>query len=194
MGKYIDADLYVEMQIYDDEHEEWSIWNGTIEELLDQWTEEGCPTPIEVSEGNQVLYGTDHNCILTIFGECSYDETGCGDCAVAEKIRKALSVEVSEDCISREWLEEHKKVISYTNEWRETETDEFVSWKNIKNAPSVVLSRAEGEWILECDAEGEGENLYRCPECGQRCGCQEYDLPNYCGNCGAKMKGWRNEA
>lgn len=59
---------------------------------------EGLPT-IEVSEDNQVLYGTDHNCILTMFGECSYNETGCGSCAVAEKIRKAL-----EDCISREQM------------------------------------------------------------------------------------------
>ena len=92
MSKYIDADLYVEMQIYDDEHEEWSLWNGTIEDLLNQWTEQGCPTPIEVSE----------------------------------------------DCISRKWLEEHKEVVSYKNMWHETETDEFVSWENIKNAPSVV--------------------------------------------------------
>lgn len=50
MSKYIDASLFVEMQIYDDEHEEWSLWNGTIEDLLNQWTEEGCPTAIEVSE------------------------------------------------------------------------------------------------------------------------------------------------
>ena len=47
--------------------------------------------------------------------------------------------------------------------------------------------RPQGEWILECDAEGEGDNLYRCSECGQGYGCQEYDLPNYCPNCGAKM-------
>ena len=50
MSKYIDADLYVEMQLYDDEYEEWGVWNGTIEDLLNQWTEEGCPPPIEVSE------------------------------------------------------------------------------------------------------------------------------------------------
>ena len=43
MSKYIDADLYIEMQICDDEHEEWGVWNGTIEELLDQWTVQGCP-------------------------------------------------------------------------------------------------------------------------------------------------------
>ena len=50
MSKYIDADLCVEMQIYDDEHEEWSIWNGTIEDLLNQWTEQGCPPSADVVE------------------------------------------------------------------------------------------------------------------------------------------------
>ena len=49
--------------------------------------------------------------------------------------------------------------------------------------------RPRGEWILECDAEGEGDNLYRCSECGCNYGCQEYDIPNFCPNCGAKMKG-----
>lgn len=70
MSKYIDADSYVEMQIYDDEHEEWSTWNGTIEELLDQWTEEGCPPTIEVSE----------DCIsrkrLFDKAECGFDKLG----------------------------------------------------------------------------------------------------------------------
>ena len=50
-----------------------------------------------------------------------------------------------------------------------------------------------GEWMLECDAEGEGDNLYRCSECERRYGCQEYDLPNFCPNCGARMKGADDE-
>ena len=50
MNKYIDADFYVEMQIYDDEHEEWGEWCGTIEDLLNHWTEQGCPPTIEVQE------------------------------------------------------------------------------------------------------------------------------------------------
>ena len=50
MSKHINAELYVEMQIYDDEHEAWGVWNGTIKELLDQWTEQGCPPTIEASE------------------------------------------------------------------------------------------------------------------------------------------------
>lgn len=58
MSKYIDADLYVEMQIYDDEHEEWSIWNGTIEELLDQYTEQGCPPSADVVERKRGCWRT----------------------------------------------------------------------------------------------------------------------------------------
>ena len=30
------------------------------------------------------------NCVLTMFGKCSYDETGCHDCEIKVKIRKAL--------------------------------------------------------------------------------------------------------
>ena len=48
MSKYIDVNLYVEMQIYDSEHEEWKRWKGTIEDLLDQWTEQGCPPTIDM--------------------------------------------------------------------------------------------------------------------------------------------------
>ena len=42
---------------------------------------------------NEVIYGNEHNCMMTIFGECSYAETGCGDCTVVEKVRKALSAD-----------------------------------------------------------------------------------------------------
>jgi len=42
---------------------------------------------------SEIIYGNEHNCMMTIFGECSYAETGCGDCAVVEKVRKALSAD-----------------------------------------------------------------------------------------------------
>ena len=50
-----------------------------------------------------------------------------------------------------------------------------------------ALFERTGEWILECDSEGEGDNLYRCSECGCKYGCQEYDKPNFCLDCGANM-------
>ena len=101
---------------------------------------------IEVSEDNQVLYGTDHNCILTMFGECSYNETGCSDCAVAEKIREALRVEVSEDCINRaeaidalDWIPKHKQIGLV--EWSIRESDVR---RMLRRLPSIVPSE-EGD-------------------------------------------------
>ena len=55
------------------------------------------------------------------------------------------------------------------------------------NMAIEVLSKRTGEWIMECDSEGEGDNLYRCSECGCHYGCQEYDKPNFCPNCGKPM-------
>ena len=55
----------------------------------------------------------------------------------------------------------------------------------LEKLPSAQPERKKGKWILECDAEGEGDNLYRCPECGCNYSCQEYDIPNFCPNCGS---------
>lgn len=35
----------------------------------------------------------EHDCALKEFGDCSYSETGCSDCAIKEKIRNALSIQ-----------------------------------------------------------------------------------------------------
>ena len=43
--------------------------------------------------------------------------------------------------ISLKWLEEHIEVVSYEGMWHETETDEFVSVKNIHSAPSIDIVR-----------------------------------------------------
>ena len=36
-----------------------------------------------------------NGCILTEFGDCSYNETGCSDCAIKQKIKTALSAKES---------------------------------------------------------------------------------------------------
>lgn len=68
----------------------------------------------------------------------SLDIDGDKAYVIHELLPSLQTIQVSEDCISRKWLEEHKEVISYKNEWYETEIDEFVSWENIEDAPSVV--------------------------------------------------------
>ena len=39
------------------------------------------------------------DCVLTMFGNCSYNETGCSDCEIKDKIRKALN-----DRPAGEWI------------------------------------------------------------------------------------------
>lgn len=136
------------------------------------------------------------------------------------RAREALSdlptIEVSEDCISREWLEQEIE----RERLSDTEPDIHYGWnialdkvvEIIKNAPSVVpccdneksnklqqeLQQAEvtteqsskvGEWI-ESEIPNE---LYVCSECGGACWSYDWDRTivksYYCPNCGAKMKG-----
>lgn len=47
------------------------------------------------------IYSNKHNCIMTIFGECSYSETGCGSCEVVDKVNEALRAERPKG----EWLD-----------------------------------------------------------------------------------------
>lgn len=149
MSKYIDADLYVEMQIYDDEHEEWSLWNGTIEDLLNQWTEQGCPP----------------------------------------------TVEVSEDAISREYILGEAFVSDEYNGETKSFDLPVVSVRDIEDAPTVVPKPKEGEWIAK-------DGVFYCSCCdNDSAGLSEDDvhvyerpLPNYCQDCGERLKGADDES
>lgn len=43
VDRTIDADSFVTVMLYDDEHEEYYTERMTIAECLDRYTEEGCP-------------------------------------------------------------------------------------------------------------------------------------------------------
>ena len=73
--------------------------------------------------------------------------------------------------------------------WEASERKDHRRYVDALKAAIEALSERTGEWILVCDSEGEGDNLYRCSECGCEYGCQEYDKPNFCPNCGADMRG-----
>ena len=103
---------------------------------------------------------------------------------VLGKIAEVPTIEVSEDCISRE---DFLKTIddNVSHQYSDTyETYGLDLWalfvRMVKNAPSVVPSRAEGEWKLTINDD------YRCTACGL---ITSYYKANYCPNCGAKMKG-----
>ena len=97
------------------------------------------------------------------------------------------------DCISREWLVNNAEFISQydKNMW-------VVPLSKLADAPSVVPSRAEGEWV----DDPKNNAIKYCSNCELAytkdflLGMLPYDNPNpqmveppYCPNCGAKMKG-----
>ena len=127
---------------------------------------------------------------------------------IAQRIGEAATIEVSEDCISREWvlqmLTTYEKDRSSANELDEWQ-NRVVEWieMDIEDAPSVVPSREEGEWVEvvkrteQYDKEGRKSwaVIYQCPNCGFVLNAIENHITqyNYCPNCGAKMKGVDDE-
>lgn len=53
--KWINADEVIHAQVYDDEHEEWSEREMTIEAFLDAFTDEGCPNVVTQPEQQWIL-------------------------------------------------------------------------------------------------------------------------------------------
>ena len=106
------------------------------------------------------------------------------------------TIEVSEDCISREYILGEAFASDEYN--RETKSFDLpvVSVRDIEDAPSVVPScqknrqveRAEGEWYRQTT---DHFDYWEYSECGMGVGLD--DIKNYCPNCGAKMKGADNE-
>ena len=162
MSKYIDADLYVEMQIYDDEHEDWKWWKGTIEDLLDEWTEEGCPPTIEASEEQSSKLKV---CDYYYKGYCSKYDDGC--------FHQCKQNQVSEDAISRANAIKAVKDVSenYTKEGdREWHPHiDFIVDALVQVAPSVVPTTEKSSMVEE----------QVCSKCGMACsyedGCEDWE-------------------
>ena len=99
------------------------------------------------------------------------------------------TTEVSEDCISREWLIEEIARRDTTDGYVKTFGGREVN-EIILNAPSVVPKDHIGE---STDMVGEWNFksiTNKCHVTGKCSLCKERRvLDNYCSNCGAKMKG-----
>ena len=105
------------------------------------------------------------------------------------------TIEVSEDCISKAYLEQEIENHLLSTENLRTEKDEWwnkafeVMVEIIEHAPSVIPKPKEGEWINK-------QEKYRMAECSN---CKKVTMQemwgdklvyyDYCPNCGAKMKG-----
>ena len=122
------------------------------------------------------------------------------------------TIEVSEDCISREVaidiiknydFEFPEYMERFVTELRDAMKKDLV--EDIRTAPSVIPKRScyrcglredcedsterkpkEGEWIINEPEESGFGAIYECPYCKYEV---EFEPTNYCPNCGAKMKG-----
>jgi hypothetical protein len=66
MSRLIDAEIKVKVQLLDGEHEEFITKEMTVEEVLDAYTEEGCPPTVDaepVRHGRWIyLYDGNYKC------------------------------------------------------------------------------------------------------------------------------------
>lgn len=86
--------------------------------------------------------------------------------------------------IDADALKEHTEIVSYKNEWYETEIDEFVSVENIDSAPTIEPKR--GVWIPVKASIYPYGNDVKCSVCGHRMG-SSFGY-NFCPMCGADMR------
>ena len=129
-------------------------------------------------------------------------------------------IEVSEDCISRAELLKDFGCSELTRKWGGDHSgyDTYMVYEIqniIEDAPSVVPSRAEGEWLTKtvkkfCASdcwypgvfaiedswdEEEGSWLEEqdgfCSKCGEQ--DEHYHSHNFCPNCGSRMRGGHND-
>lgn len=69
------------------------------------------------------------SCVLTMFGKCSYNKTGCSDCEIKDKIRKALSERPQgEDVLKEARINTDKKCSFCENHCKDDTLYESSSW------------------------------------------------------------------
>lgn len=148
MSKYIDASLTVEIPIYEDEHKDWSIWNVTIEDLLNKWADQGCPPTIEVSK--DCVSRADLIKSFLADNECEREEAGACMCSLD------LMLELIEDAPSVVPTER-------TGEWHVIEYEYFTC----DQCGEYVWNSAECTQEAR-DMLKNGECPNYCPNCGTR--------------------------
>lgn len=94
MSRLIDADTVVHWQSYDDEHETFPDYEGTIAEFLDAMTDEGCPESVSVlPSALQEAIRRIETKVDEVYGypKTEYAEGYVNACKAAIKMLKSLS-------------------------------------------------------------------------------------------------------
>ena len=101
---------------------------------------------------------------------------------IIEELIKALEQQPSDDCISREEVQD--LISRWLSDYLLDETREALETINYKvgDMPAVYPERPKGKWI-ECRSRF-GVGYFKCSECGRKLDWIDRD-DNYCCNCGS---------
>jgi NADH pyrophosphatase NudC (nudix superfamily) len=140
-----------------------------------------------------------------IFCEKSYlGETNCTDCKYygtdtcesreTHKMSiKALERESSDDCVSRQAIDQN------IYDYAESNGLSYTNMKNyILDVPHVTPTRKKGKWIKRESATGL-EQYYQCSNCRNHCLYEYVEIgfqnakTKYCPNCGTEMENVEND-
>lgn len=98
------------------------------------------------------------------------------------------------DAISKHDLWRIVEDNAYWVTYNETSKEKGITLTGINQAlnecPPVVPKPKEGEWIYKGNSI---EPIWNCSECGKQIICSQSELPNYCEDCGAKMRGGKDD-
>lgn len=117
-----------------------------------------------------------------IFNVVGKDIT-CGE--LARAIESIPTIEVSEDCISRQQAIEEIALHDCTNGEVPYFTGKGVQ-EILNILPPVTPTERTGEWIEHDPKTKRLAKIYECPFCGDEVIGEE---TNFCPNCGADMRG-----
>lgn len=177
-------DIRMDMEICEIEGWDKNEYLNLIRELLNSI---GAKTM-----GDLISRQTD--CVLTEFGNCSYPETGCSECAVKEKIRNALSAQWKRklmyadvsDTISRQ-----AAIDAVIDELKRSPTPAIRAKFRLEALPSAQPERKKGRW-LRYGEDGYPNNedtvFWQCDQCLEQYTGRTKRIPNFCPNCGADMR------
>lgn len=86
------------------------------------------------------------------------------------------------DCISRQ-----AAIDAVQNRPMMLSKEKVLPINDLEKLPSAEPKRIRGRWIVEKDCEGKTRTCI-CDQCGYKTGRFQWENPNFCANCGAKME------
>lgn len=124
------------------------------------------------------------DCVLTIWGDCSYAETGCSDCEIKTKITKALELFGNPEQSAQPDLSDYSDKLwkaAYERGKRDAQSERKTGeWEEIAVIADAYDISGAKTWA----------SRIKCDQCGFTTTVIEghFSQYNFCPNCGADMR------